>query len=68
MSDTPQSLWIQEFRSRKRKNGKWSEWLSTQPGNLIVITAYTVAPPESCDDTYERRPVEYIRKPEEPTK
>jgi hypothetical protein len=59
------SLWILEFRTRKRKNGKWSEWSSMEHKDRPCV-AYREYPSDRTlsADCYERRAVEYVRKEE----
>lgn len=53
-------LWILEFRTRERKNGKWSEW---SPIANDVHTAYSYYPADKVVqyDKYEKRAVRYDR-------
>ena len=58
------SIWILEYRHRDRKNGKWSEWQSTELETRIAITAYRRCPVAVEGQMYERRAVEYVAKAE----
>ena len=63
---TNPTLWVLEFRTRKRRNGKWSEWESMEH-DYRTVTAYREYPTDRvfANPTYERRAVEYNRKEEE---
>ena len=62
---TESSLWVLEYRTRKRRNGKWSEWSSMEP-IFRPVTANRVPPPIQMFDKYEQRAVEYVRKEPQP--
>lgn len=56
------SVWLLEYRTRKRKNGKWSEWASRDRTDSTA-QAYHVFPDVLvfANEKYERRAVEYVR-------
>lgn len=54
-----QKLWIVEYRTRKRRNGKWSEWTPIErPGH---VTAYASPVKLTIFEMYETRTVEFCR-------
>lgn len=57
------SFWILEYRTRKRRNGKWDEW-QTIARNDQPCTAYRQYPDDRImsEALYECRAVEYVRK------
>lgn len=59
MSD---SLWVLEYRTRERKNGKWSEWFSIDHPDRPA-TAFREYPTAQIfsHEKYEKRAVEYVR-------
>ena len=59
MSD---SLWVLEYRTRERKNGKWSEW-SSMDHPSHPVTAFREYPEDQIltYDKYEKKAVEYVR-------
>ena len=56
-------LWIIEFRTRERKNGKWAEW-NTFDAGAITVQAFRVYPSHRVfkEAKYETRAVEYVPK------
>lgn len=61
MSD---SVWLLEYRSRERKNGKWSEWANNEGWKGVGMrNAYSEYPSREVlsHEKYERRAVEYVR-------
>lgn len=58
------SLWVMEYRTRKRRNSKWEAWRSIEPDDRIAVTAFREYPAAEVinEPTYERRAVEYVRK------
>ena len=57
------SLWVLEYRTRERKNGKWSEWYSTEREDHPVV-AYREYPDDRVMQAprYERRAIEYAER------
>lgn len=58
-----ESLWVLEYRTRERKNGKWSEW-APDGAAYRPATAFKEYPSDQvfAHERYERRAVEYVRK------
>ena len=56
------SVWLLEYRHRERKNGKWSEWQSSDNSACVVLLRTYPASSICQEDKYQRRAVEYIRK------
>lgn len=55
------SIWILEYRTRERKNGKWSEWASCDRAD-DPLSAYREYPSERvfAHEKYARRAIEYV--------
>ena len=59
-----EELWILEYRTRNRKNGKWSEWFAMDNVNSgRAVTAYPFYPASDVfkHEKYERRAVKFTR-------
>lgn len=56
------SVWLMEYRTRERKNGKWSEWYEMDYSSN-PRAAYRSFPNDRMvsEVKYERRAVEYVR-------
>lgn len=57
------SVWILEYRTRERKNGRWSEWEALHFIGRRPATAYSGYPSHlvCAHDKYESRAVEFVR-------